>query len=366
MGATVAIYGPTIPAFRSTFHITAAAAGLLLSGHFVGSLAGTLSPSVLPGRLRSPRLVAGASVVCFALGCLAIAAAPTWPGAVAGAVVEGAGWGGLVIVFNSLFSSGFGPRSPAMLTLLNAVYGIGAIIGPVMAGLLAAGHFRGPFLTAGIAALVLLPLTVALPRTELPRIPHVGAQALSATRLPLVLVAFMAALFLYGGLEAGIGAWMATHLIATGLSVAAAATATSLFWAAYTTGRLMAASLSVVVTPPQLVIACVGAVSVLVLLARIGPAAPVVYTVCGLLVGPIFPMSLAWSARVFHASQRITALIISGDLLGGVLLSFLLGRLITATAPDAVPFAFAAMAAGMFCIFATLQITLSARPSPVT
>jgi fucose permease len=360
MGATVAIYGPTIPAFRSTFHITAATAGLLLSGHFVGSLAGTLSPSFLPRRLRSPRLVAGVSVVCFALGCLSIAVAPTWPAPIAGAIVEGAGWGGLVIVFNSLFASGFGARSPAMLTLLNAVYGIGAIIGPAATGLLAGGQFRGPFLAAGVAALVLLPLTVALPSREVPPAEGSDPPAPSASGLPVLLVAFTAALFLYGGLEAGLGAWMATHLIGTGLSVAAAATVTSLFWAAYTVGRLLAASLSLVVRPEQLVIVCIAGVSLVVLLARVETAAPIVYTVCGLLVGPIFPLCLAWSGRVLHASQRTTAVIISGDLLGGVILSFLLGRLITATAPDAVPFAFAGMAAGMFFILLAVQKALPA------
>jgi fucose permease len=357
------MYGPTIPAFRSTFHISAAAAGLLLSGHFAGSLVGTLAPGFLPGRLRSPRLVAGASVVCFALGCLVIAAAPTWPAAVAGAVIVGAGWGGLVIAFNHLFASGFGVRSAAMLTLLNAVYGIGAIIGPAAVGLLAAGHFRGPFLTAGVAALALLPLTVAVPDREISPPEADAAGVASPVGSRNVLIAFVAGLFLYGGLEAGLGAWMATHLIATGLSVAAAATVTSLFWAAYTVARLMAASLSLVVTPQRLVLACVGAVSAVVLLARIGPAAPIVYAVCGLLVGPVFPMCLAWSGRVLYASHRITAYIISGDLLGGVLLSFLLGRLITATGPDVVPFAFAGMAAGMFCILVAVQTALSARIS---
>jgi hypothetical protein len=44
IGATVAMFGPTIPAFRSTFHLTAAAAGLLLSGP-ASCLIGTVGPA---------------------------------------------------------------------------------------------------------------------------------------------------------------------------------------------------------------------------------------------------------------------------------------------------------------------------------
>ena len=73
-----------------------------------GSLAGTLSPGFVPPRFRAAKPVTLVSTLCFALGCLILGTAPVWPAAVSGAVVEGAGWGGLVIAFNALFSAGFG------------------------------------------------------------------------------------------------------------------------------------------------------------------------------------------------------------------------------------------------------------------
>src|SRR5947209_2422059 len=228
IGATAAMFGPTIPTFRSTFHVTAAAAGLLLGGHFAGSVVGTLSPSFLPRRLRAPRVLTAASTLCFALGCLTISSAPAWPVPVVGAVVEGAGWGGLVIVFNALFASGFGRRSATMLTLLNAVYGIGAILGPASVGLLAAGGFRVPFLVVAAAALALLPFGLALPAEEAIPAPDEERQSPDSVMLG-PLAAFVAAFFLYGGLEAGIGAWVPRHRVARALSVAAAAATTALF-----------------------------------------------------------------------------------------------------------------------------------------
>jgi FHS family glucose/mannose:H+ symporter-like MFS transporter len=361
IGATAAMYGPTIPAFRSTFHVTAATAGLLLSGHFAGSLAGTLTPGLVARRFRAPRLVAAVSMVCFALGCLCIAAAPGWPVAVAGAVIEGAGWGGLVIVFNALFTSGFGSRSPAALTLLNALYGVGAIIGPAGVGLLAGGQFRGPFLTAAVAALVLLPVTLALPNSDLENRASGEAHVQPIANLPLLLAAFMAAFFLYGGLEGGISAWEATHLVATGLSAAAAATITSLFWAAFTTGRLLAAPVSLRVKPERLALGGLAVLLLVMPLARVTAVTAAAYTACGLALAPVFPLMLVWAGRIMRTSQRITSFVIAADLLGGVVITALLGRLITGFSADVVPIALAALATGQFCILIAIQIFLTRR-----
>lgn len=356
IGATAALYGPTIPAFRATFHITAATAGLLLSGHFAGSLAGTLGPSFLPARYRSPRLVATAGLLPFALGCALIAAAPTFPVAVGGALVEGAGWGALVIAFNSLFAAGYGERSTAMLTLLNATYGIGAIAAPAGVGLFTAGSFRPPFLAVAVLALLFLPLFRVLPGAR----PAIESGVRDAASLPIrlpLLITFIAAFFLYGGLEGGIAAWEPTHLVAAGLSVSAAAGVTSLFWAAYTGGRLLAAGASLLVGPERLVAGSLAVLSVLLLLTRVTSLTAAAYTVGGLAIAPIFPLALVWSSRVLPASQRVTSFVISGDLVGGVILSVLLGRLITATSAFSLPFAFAAMSAGCLLLLTGIRVT---------
>jgi fucose permease len=363
IGATVAMFGPTIPAFRSTFHLTAAAAGLLLSGHFAGSLVGTLAPSILPHRYRGPRRVACAATLCFALGCLMIGAAPGWPVAVVGAAVEGAGWGGLVIAFNALFSSGFGAASATMLTLLNAVYGVGAILGPAGVALFAARSFRGPFLAAAVAALVLVPAGLALPREEaLPVDDRVEGHG-TGTVCHGLLATFMVAFFLYGGLEVGMGAWQTTHLVAIGFSVAAAATITSLFWASFTAGRLIAAPVALWVTPDRLVLGCLAIVSAAVLCANLDAITPLVYIACGLALGPVFPLALVWSGRVIQTSQRITAFVISGDLMGATVLPALLGQLVTSAGVRSLPVSFSLLAAGPLCLLLAVRLGGHAVPS---
>jgi fucose permease len=164
------------------------------------------------------------------------------------------------------------------------------------------------------------------------------------------LAAFLVAFFLYGGLESGIGAWEPTQLVATGLSPSAAATVTSLFWTSYTVGRLLVAPISLVVKPEWIVLIGLAAVTLLALSAREVEVTAASYTLCGLALAPFFPLAVAWSSRVLGASQRVTSFVISGDLLGGVFLSVLLGQLITVASAEALPFAFAAMAGGILCI----------------
>lgn len=361
IGATVAMFGPTIPAFRATFHLSAAAAGLLLSGHFAGSLLGTLSPGVLPQRWRGPRRVACSATLFFALGCLMIGAAPVWPVALGGAAVEGMGWGGLVIALNALFSSGFGAGSATMLTLLNAVYGIGAILGPAGVALFATGSFRGPFLTAAVAALLLLPAGLTLPREE--RFPAAGPAERAGPVSRGLLAAFVAAFFLYGGLESGVGTWEATHLVTIGLSVTAAASLTSLFWTSFTVGRLVAAPVALWVTPDRLVLGCLALVSIIILAADLNALAPPVYIACGLMLGPVFPLALVWSGRALRTSQRITAFVISGDLMGATVFPALLGQLVTSAGVRALPISFALLAAGPFCILLAMRLAGHALPS---
>jgi fucose permease len=247
-----------------------------------------------------------------------------------------------------------------MLTLLNAVYGVGAILGPAGVGLLAAGGFRLPFLLVTGAALALLPLGLALSGDAPASAPaEYPTPAVSVFLRPLVV--FMVAFFLYGGLEAGIGAWEPTHLVATGLSVAGAATITSLFWTSFTLGRLVAAPLALLVKPEHLVLGCLAITVALTLSTRVDAMTAAAYTGCGLFLGPIFPLAVVWSGRVTRTTQRVTSLVISGDLLGGTVLPPLLGQLVTSVGVGTLPMAFAALAAGSFCTLLTIQL-LGRRP----
>lgn len=155
IGALQALYGPAIPAFREEFGLSPSGAGLGLSAHFVGGVAGVLLFDRLFGRIGNRRIL-GASYLLMALGAAGFALAPNWPTALTAALLAGLGFGGIDYGLNQLFAVGFGHRSTAMLNILNAHFGVGAILGPALIGVVGAGHYPAVFLGFALANLPLL------------------------------------------------------------------------------------------------------------------------------------------------------------------------------------------------------------------
>ena len=90
----------------------------------------------------------------MALGAGLFAISPQWPMALAASLITGFGSGGIDYGLNRLFATGFGRRSAAMLNLLNAHFGVGAVVGPALIG--AVGAARFPWLFGGVATASLL------------------------------------------------------------------------------------------------------------------------------------------------------------------------------------------------------------------
>ena len=153
IGTLQALYGPAIPAFRIRFGVSPSVAGLALSADFAGALAGIVIYHLLRPLAGDRRLL----VTCYAvmaLGAGLFAISPQWPMALAASLITGFGSGGIDYGLNRLFATGFGRRSAAMLNLLNAHFGVGAVVGPALIG--AVGAARFPWLFGGVAAASLL------------------------------------------------------------------------------------------------------------------------------------------------------------------------------------------------------------------
>ena len=99
-----------------------------------------------------------------------------------------------------------------------------------------------------------------------------------------LVILFALMLFCSGGIENGLGAWMATHFIFQGISVQTAANYTGMYWAAETIGRVLMTPLALRLSPFQLLVAGFSLEAVLLLLAHS----------LGLLFKPIFWLVSVW------------------------------------------------------------------------
>ncbi|MFI6151746.1 MFS transporter [Kitasatospora sp. NPDC051170] len=297
IGALQALYGPAVPAFRSDFHLSPTAAGLGLSAHFVGGVAGVLLFDRLFGRLGN-RLLLGASYLLMAAGAAGFALAPNWPLALAMALLAGLGFGGIDYGLNQLFATGFGHRSAAMLNILNAHFGIGAILGPAVVGAVGADHYPAVFLAFAAADLpLLLCLRGVRDRTEPPADRSGTAGNALGRSLGSVLAVFVALYVLHVGVEAGVGGWEPTHLETVGYGAGIAATATSAYWLMLTVGRFLVVPIALRHSAESIIaVSCAGMTACLALAAVPG-FAPYAYAGVGLFIAPVFPTGLPWLHR---------------------------------------------------------------------
>jgi MFS transporter, FHS family, glucose/mannose:H+ symporter len=207
LGALQAMYGPAFPALRARFGLTPEQVALLVSLHFLGSFVTISLSGVLLAAVGYRRLLLGA-VAGFAAGALTLALSPLWAMTLAAALLVGLGYGALVLGVNLLFARTFEARSAPALNLLNAMFGVGAMVGPLLVGA-ALPNVGLPFLLVGGASLL---LALSFRRVADP--PPLGSSTDAPRRpLPYAHVAgFVVVFFLYGALEVGTASWETTHL----------------------------------------------------------------------------------------------------------------------------------------------------------
>ncbi len=360
IGALQALYGPAIPAFREEFALTPSAAGLGLSAHFVGGVAGVLLFDRLYGRLGN-RQILGASYLLTAVGAAGFALAPNWPTALAAALFAGLGFGGIDYGLNQLFAVGFGHRSTAMLNILNAHFGVGAILGPALIGTVGSEHYPAVFLGFALANLPLL-LCLKGVRDRAPQ--PAGSPAPAGTgalgrSLGSVLAVFVALYVLHVGIEAGVGGWEPTHLETVGYGAGVAATATSVYWLMMTVGRFLVAPIALRFSAQAIITVSCAGMTVCLLLAAVPALAPYAYAGVGLFIAPIFPTGLPWLHRAAPSARRAGALVIAASMAGGVAAGPALGKAIEAAGIRAVPLVLCGISA--LCMVATLWLIRGTR-----
>lgn len=362
IGAVAAVYGPLLPTLQERYAVGAAAAGGVLSAHFAGSILGVLTTVLVTGRVRHG-VVLMTALATMALGCAGLATAPSWPLLLASAVVVGVGFGSVDVGLNQIVAHGYGDRSAAVLNVLNAQFGVGSVVGPLLVAVVPATRVGGLFgsfaLVAGVLALVLRRVPGGGPSDPQAAPPTAAAaQGGSGRRL---LGLFVLGYVLYVGVETGVGGWAPTHLASTGLSADAAATVTSGFWLAMTVGRLLAAPLALRFRARSIVVAGSGTAVLALLLAAVPALSSLAYVVTGLALAPVFPTGLAWLAQVRPGSERSVGFVIAAASLGGVVFPPALGATVDGLGAAVVPLMLALIAAGSLAAFVAAAVTGSVR-----
>jgi FHS family glucose/mannose:H+ symporter-like MFS transporter len=366
MGILAAAYGPLLPLLEGRYSVDPAAAALTISFHAGGAFVGVFVAFRALRVLRN-RTFLMLAVAVMSGGCAVFALAPGWLAILLGSLGIGLGFGMLDLGGNQLFAHSFGRRGGTMLNILNGVYGVGAVMGPL---LVAAAAGRVTLLYLGLAAFgaaLILPLRGVggdgTPAIE-PTSPEVAerspgqAAAMAAIR---IVALFAIANMLYVGIESGVGGWEPSHLEALGLSIAAVSASTSAFWLCLTLGRFLIAPVALRVSPKRIVLASSGTAVVTLALATVPGLAPFAYAATGLALGPIYPTGLAWLAEATYPLRAPTAYVVAAAMLGALIVPPAIGLAIGAVGIAVTPVILAGLAVGTVTGFAIVAYLVRGR-----
>lgn len=332
-GIVMAVLGTLfgLPEMRQRLNIDLAQQGNVFLLLYVGILLATLVAGPVIDSIGN-KVILVASAALVASGMVGFAYAHSFGGAAIPVVLLGLGGGGLNTSTNALVSDLYGEERGPMLNVLGIFYGIGALVIPLLAAVIA-GHFPiAPqlLICAGLAgACALLFLGMQFPEAS-------GAQSFSwrevvqvARFAGVLLLGFL--LFCESGNEASIGGWTSTYVGETGLGARAATLILAGYWAAMMVGRLVMARLLKFVGKRQLVLgsglgALVG--SAIVLTSRLEGMLVAGVLLIGLSYAGVFPTALAIAGDTYRKmTGTVFGLLFAIALVGGMSFPWAVGQI---------------------------------------
>ncbi len=312
IGVAAALYGPALPAFARGFGIAPGEAGLLVSAHNAGGLAGLLLSAAL-GAVSTRQ-----SLLILAAGAAMIAAGFAWWLTLVGGFTLGAGYGLVSAVLNRRFLTETGPNGPAMVGVLNAIFGIGAIAGPLL--LVAMGS--DPALAFGLTGIAFLAVVPFAGGGGAPAPAQAVASGLTAAGGLRALLARPAVLALGAaaiGFEVSLVGLGPTALVARGIPEPRAAEIASLFFAFFLASRFSLVWLAPRLAPLTLLALAFSTGAALSMAAAVLPPGAF-YALAGASVGLLFPAYFVAASGRLGTDGRAAAMILAAGYVGAVIL----------------------------------------------
>lgn len=326
-GLGTVLLGPLLPSVAHAWQLNDSQSGLLLLAKFVGAFLGGVS---VPRRLGLG--IFGGSLLTF-VGFAAFAMCNSLLPACASLFVSGIGLGQIIASTNIITGRRFRSHTGSALASLNFFWSLGAVItGVLVAAFIPRFGLRNPllvfsalYLFSGVGGLMRhakAPDSI-LPATE------------TGSPLDWQTIAFFALLlFLYGGLETCLTAWITTFTVRfSDLKLLGGQSGVVLLWASLTGGRALA---SVALRRwRERTVQGVGLLLAVVIIAvlswvRHGGLLSACCILLGLGIAPFFPATFALLMRR-QPSARTAGFILAVSGLGAALFPWLMGVLSTST-----------------------------------
>jgi len=337
IGISSGASGVLLPSLENYYHVDKSIIGLLFVMSSVGYFLSAFASGILVERLgMRVFLLLGACL--FLIGALAFGLKPPFVLVLLTQLALGLGVGIIETGLNIYMSAM--PRSATLLNYLHAFYGVGALIGPIIASmaLLLSLGWNSMYLILGFLN---LPLFIGF-WLLFKRVSNVAKEEQKGTGNTLgttlkVGIVWLAALFLlfYVGVEVSLGNWTYTYLLEyQHQNALLSGWIVSGYWFGLTMGRFVLQSLSqrFGISNTTLVYSCMTSIIVgivLIWLVPLGIVAALGFCLVGFSLGPIYPLMVALTPKLVPSRIAASAIgfLVSTSIIGLALFPWIAGIL---------------------------------------
>lgn len=339
IGVASGAWGVLLPGLSAYYNVDKAVVGLLFFASAVGYFLSALGTGFLTAKLGQRwYLVTGTTT--FMLCCLLLALKPPFALVLFIRLFQGMATGILEAGLN-LFVAAL-PNNTALLNYLHAFYGVGALVGPLIASTILAFSWgwNTAILIWTFLALPLLIGLLALFRHQSSGAAHEGQTGesenglLAALKIPVVWFATLFLLF-YVGVEVSLGSWGYTFLLENRHeSDLLAGGIVSGYWLGLTLGRFILNHIAgrLRLGLSGLMYTCMGGIVLGILMIWLIPgvvASAVAFCLTGLSLGPIYPSTIALVPDIVPSRMVSSAIgfLVGLSILGVALFPWIAGTL---------------------------------------
>ena len=333
LGIVVASMGPMLAQFAGNNGTTLATIGGVYTAFYLGAFLAQVVLGPLTDKWGQMRALSVSLLLCaFALSSVTFS---RWlPLTLVLFFFSGVGFGMANLCGNVLIGRIFNGKSVSPINWLNAFFGIGAFVGPMMVSFSLHSWQTGApamwvgavLMTASVSVLIYQFFNIKMGTTS----PD-GTEPHKPMRYSAFLWTLGALILIYVGTETAVGGWSTTYLQnTTTLNIEQSALATAGFWLAITAGRMMGALIGSRISAANVLKICLGIALTGVILFMLtyghGVMSIVSILIIGWGFGAIYPTGMAIMTEAYpHTPGQAASVIIAMGSIGGTIIPWLQG-----------------------------------------
>jgi MFS transporter, FHS family, Na+ dependent glucose transporter 1 len=358
LGCTQAIIGITLTGLQNQTGVGIDMISLIFPLRSIGYMAGALLGGRLFDHLRGNYVFSGALLLLL-LGVACLPFTSLFYFLCALCLVIGMAEGVIDVGGNTLLVWLHGSKVGPYLNGLHLSWGIGGLVIPQVVALSVSnsGGFIPAYMSIVVVALILM---IALLRMANPRSPVTHSEE-HVNQMDWILVGLIVAFFCFHvGAEGSMSNWITTYTLkffSTENQPQVAYNMASVFWFAFTMGRVLAIPFASRLKPSTLLtidmVGCLVGTSILMIFPGNLTITWVGVGIFALFVASLFPMTIAFAEREMVISAKLTSIFFLGSTSGAMLFPWVVGQYFERSSPQAmvvVVFGCTVAALGVYCI----------------